>query len=343
MRVRPPDVMSAVPVSADRPSLIRRLAAPRWTVLFFLATAAAALLVAQGGMPATPLMAAPFILLTINLLAAILSNARFRADVPLLVFHVALLALIVLVVLARLIYLDARTTLTQGQGFEGTPEFSEHGPLYAGGLSQIHYFNDGLTAHYSEKGDYLGTYNRVRWQGADGRWRETEIGDDRPLVLRGYRIYATVHRGLSPLFRWQPRQGEPTLGTVQLRDHRKADELPPAVGWKLPDGPEVWVQLNFSPLPTPRGSSQKDLGAAELEHALVLRSGDRREVIKIGDSVEFPEGRLSYLRLDSWMSYRIVYDPTVPWIIAVIFVGLGSLCWYYLARFQRNPIAEQGA
>lgn len=327
----------------DRVAVLRQLAAPRWTVVFFLATAVAALLVAQGGLPATPLLLLPFILLMVNLLAAILTNARFRADVPLLIFHLALLALVALVALARLTYLDARTTLTQGQGFEGVPEFSEHGPLHGGGLARLHFQNEGLSARYSDKGEYLGTYNRVRWPGSDGRWRETEIGDDRPLVLNGYRIYATVHRGLSPLFRWQPHNGADALGVVQLRDHRKADELPPAVGWTLPDGPEVWVQLDFSPLPTPRGGSQENLGAGELDHVLVLRSGERREIIKTGDTVEFPEGRLSYLRLGSWMSYRIVYDPTIPWIIAVLFVGIGSLCWYYLLRFRRNPILERGA
>ncbi len=328
---------------SPRPGVLRALAAPRWTVIFFLATAIASLLVAQGGMPATPLMLLPFILLLVNLLAAILSNARFRADVPLLIFHLALLALIVLIVVARLTYLDATTNLTQGQGFEGALDSVEQGPLHSGALAELQFFNEGLSARYSDTGVYLGTYNRVRWQGSDGRWRETEIGDDRPLTLNGYRIYATVHRGLSPLFRWQPHKGPEALGAVQLRDHRRTDELPPAVGWKLPDGPDVWVQLNFSPLPAPRGGSQENLGAGELDHALVLRSDQRREVIRTGDTVEFPEGRLSYLQLDTWMGYRIVYDPTIPWIIAVLLIGTGSLCWYYVARFQRNPILEPGA
>lgn len=325
-------------------SFLQQLAAPRWTVLFFLATAAASLLVAQGGMTATPVMLAPFILLMVNLLAAIVTNARFRADVPLLIFHLALLALIALIAIARLVYLDARTTLSQGQAFEGRADRSEQGPLNAGGLSRLQFLNDGFSARYSENGTYLGTYNRIRWQGSDEQWRETEIGDDRPLLLQGYRIYATVHRGLSPLFVWRPRHGEPSIGTVQLRDHRKTDDHSPAAGWKLPDGPDVWIQLKFSPLPDPRGTRQQGLGAAELDHVLVLRSGDtRREEIRVGDEVTFAEGSLQYLKLDSWMSYRIVYDPTVPWIIAVIFVGVGSLCWYYLARFKRSPIAEPGA
>jgi hypothetical protein len=319
---------------------IEQLAAPRWTVLFFLLTAAAALAIAQGGLPATPLMLAPFALLVLNLVAAIVGNARFRADLPLLVFHLALLALVALVALARLTYLDARTTLTRGTAFEGVPETRESGPLHWGRLDALRFTNAGLSARYSASGVYEGTYNRVRWQGADGRWQSAEIGDDRPLILDGYRIYATVHRGLAPLFRWQPAGGEAEMGSVQLDDHRNRVEGPPAAGWRLPGGPEVWVQLAFTPLPAPRGTSQEDLGAAELEHALVLRSGERRELIRAGDSVDFPQGWLTYVRLDSWMSYRIVYDPTTPWIIATVIVGIASLVWFYAGRIRGRPVPE---
>lgn len=334
------------PLSSSRDTrgaLLRQVAAPRWTVTFFLATAVAALLVGQGGLPPTPLMLLPFALLVANLLAAIVTNGRFRADVPLLVFHLALLALVALFAFARLTYLDAKATLSRGQFFEGRTEAKEQGPLHWGELSRLSFANDGLTARYDENGTYRGTYNRVRWQGADGRWRHTEIGDDRPLLLNGYRIYATVHRGLAPLFHWRPQNGPEELGAVQLADHRRVGELPPALAWTLPGGPDVWLQLNFDPLPAPKGGTQDNLGAQSLDHSLVLRSGERREVIRIGDSVDFPEGRLSYLRLDSWMSYRIVYDPTIPWTIAVLLIGIGSLCWYYVAHFRRTPIGEDGA
>lgn len=318
---------------------LKKAAAPRWTVAFFLLTAAAALAIAQGGMPATPLMLLPFGLLVVNLVASIMSNARFRADLPLLVFHLALLALVALVGLARLTYLDARATLTNGTVFEGALERQERGPLHWGRIESLRFFNDGLSARYSERGIYQGTYNRVRWQDGSGRWQRAEIGDDRPLILEGYRIYATVFRGLAPLFRWQPSVGAEEIGSVQLDDHRNSD-LPPAASWQLPGGPDLWVQINFTPLPAPQGTHQQDLGAAELKHTLVLRSGERRHVMRIGDVVDFPQGKLTYVQLDSWMSYRFVYDPTVPWIIATLVVGVASLIWFYVRRVWGRPMPE---
>ena len=47
--------------------------------------AAAALAVAYEAMPATALMAAPFVLLAVNLAAGIVAQPRFPADLPLLV------------------------------------------------------------------------------------------------------------------------------------------------------------------------------------------------------------------------------------------------------------------
>lgn len=331
--------MHARTLPAAAPHWLKAAAAPRWTVLFFLLTAAAALMIAEGAMAPTPLMLAPFALLAVNLVAAIASNARFRADLPLLVFHLALLALVLLVVLARLTYLDARATVSRGAVFDGKMERDARGPLHWGRLHALRFANEGVAARYSDKGVYQGTYNRVRWQDAGGEWQRAEIGDDRPLIVDGYRIYATAYRGLAPLFRWQPAKGEPELGSVQLEDHRKR-ELPPAAAWQLPGGPQVWVQLDFTPLPQPQGRRQEELGAAELEHALVLRSGDLRQVLRAGESVDFAEGRLTYVRLDSWMSYRFVYDPTVPWIVATVMVGIGSLIWFYVRRIWGRPLRE---
>lgn len=318
---------------------LKQAAAPRWTVLFFLLTAAASLAIAEGWMAPTPVMLAPFVLLVVNLVAAILSNARFRADLPLLVFHLALLALVALLALARLTYLDGRATLSRGTVFDGTMEREQRGPLHRGRLRDLRFANEGVAARYSEQGHYTGTFNRVRWQDAGGRWHRAEIGDDRPLIVEGYRIYATVHRGLAPLFRWEPAKGEAEMGSVQLEDHRQAD-LPPSAAWRLPGGPEVWVQLDFTPLPKPLGGKQEDLGAAELEHALVMRAAGERRIVRAGDTVEFPEGRLTYVRLDSWMSYRFVYDPTIPWMIATVLVGVASLVWFYMVRVWSKPMRE---
>ena len=68
-------------------------------------------------------------------------------------------------------------------------------------------------------------------------------------------------------------------------------------------------------------------------HRLIVRDGDRRHELRPGDELNLPEGRLKYLRLTSWMGYRIDYDWTRPWLLATVIVGLLGLFGHFLTRF----------
>ena len=312
------------------------LASPRLTVAFFLLLAAGSLWVAQGGGNATVATVLPLSLLVVNLVASITTQARFRADLPLLLFHLALLALVALLALARLIYFDGATILTTGTAFEGDLVKDSRGPLHGDGVRSLRFANEGFTESFPERGKYHATYSRVRWWDAAGQSHLAEIGDDRPLILDGYRIYATQRRGFSPLFLWQPTAGEAAYGTVQLPDS-DAGEVGSATSWALPSGPQAWVMLKLNAAPQPQpGEQRSGLGAHEVSHQLVLRVGEQRIELRPGGTAELDGGRLSYVRLDSWMGYHIVRDPTEPWLVATILVGIGSMLWFY-ARLLRKP------
>lgn len=319
------------------PHWLAQMAAPRWTLLFFLLTALSALAVAYELTTATALMAAPFALLVANLAASLLTHARFRTDLPLLIFHLALLALVALLVLARLIYLDGRATLTSGTAFDGQLQMLQQGPLHPGRVQDLHFANDGFSEDFylQGKGRHKATYNRLRWQDESGRWQTAQIGDDQSLRLHGYKIYTAGRRGYSPLLRWQPRDevngSEGQLGTVQLSAQQDG-VYAPSTRWTLPGGPEVWVMLDIKAPDQPQSGQRVNLGAGALEHSLVLRIGEQRFVLKPGQRLSLPAGQLTYVRLDTWMGYLISYDPTLPWIMATILIGAGSLVWFYWRR-----------
>jgi cytochrome c biogenesis protein ResB len=319
--------------SERRPGWVRQLASARWTVLFFLLTAVAALAVAYQLMAPTVMMAVPFVLLLVNTGAAILTHARFRADLPLLLFHLALVALVALIALARLTYMEGTATLSSGTAFEGQLLTEAHGPLHTGRLADVHFTNEGFTENYSARGKLHATYNRVRWQDDAGLSHLAQIGDDHPLLIKGYKIYSTSHRGFSPLFLWQPSSGAEEYGTVQLAD-QQGGTFAPAMGYKLPNGTNAWVMLDFKTSEAMPGDARVDMGSKELAHKLVLRVGDARHVLHPGDKIDLPGGTLSYVRLDSWMGYAFSYDPTMPWLIATILIGIGSLIWFYARRLR---------
>lgn len=324
-----------------RSGWLQQLASARWTVLFFLLTAAAALAVGYELMTPTVMMAAPFVLLLVNSGAAILVHARFRADLPLLLFHLALVALVALIVLARLTYMKGTTTLSSGAAFDGQLLTEEHGPLYIGRLPEVHFANEGFTENYSARGQRHATYNQVSWQDDAGIWHLAQIGDDHPLLINGYKIYATSHRGFSPLFAWQPDDGSEEYGTVQLPDPQNG-AFAPAINYKLPNGSDAWVMLDIKAQLEP-GKPRIGTGSNEPAHALVLRIGNARHVLHLGDQIQLPGGRLRYARLDSWMGYAFSYDPTRPWIIATILIGIGSLIWFYWRRLDWRLAAENAS
>ncbi|HYD94710.1 MAG TPA: hypothetical protein VEC01_05240 [Noviherbaspirillum sp.] len=316
-------------------NLVTALASPKLTVAFFVLMAAGALWTAQADGNATVATLLPLSLLVLNLAAAIATTPRFRTDLPLLAFHLALLAFVALIGAGRLIYFDGATILTSGTGFEGKLVVDRRGPLHRDGPLPLRFANGGFTEHFPDRGRYHATYNLVRWRDDAGRDRVAEIGDDRPLVLDGYRIYTTPRRGFSPLFLWEA-EGASSYGTVQLPDNR-GFEIGPPVEWRLPDGREASVTLQLGAQDgEPVRGKRDDLGADDIAHRLVLRVGGSRTELRPGQTVELEGGKLTYVRLASWMGYRIVYDPTEPWLAATVAAAIATLLWFYARLFRQG-------
>ncbi|WP_207060667.1 hypothetical protein [Motiliproteus sp. SC1-56] len=324
------------------PRWLGQLAAAHWTVLFFLATALSALAVTRTEGMATVLMVVPFTLLALNLGAAIITLPRFRRDLPLLIFHLSLLALVILLVASRLTYFQAGANLAEGETFSGNWVASEGGPMHHQAARELSFTNLGFRDVWPRQGPFRYTYNRIQWQSADGQSHFSVIGNDTPLVLNGYRIYTGPVRGFAPVFRWEDNKGNRTVGMVHL-NNEVVDETPSVNEWQLPSGTRVWAMLDrgaaspreFAPRADRR--ERRNLGADSLPHSLVLRLGDaKRFELRVGESVDIDNGTLTYLKLTAWMGYKIIYDPMRPWLLSTVIIGVLSLCWFYLRRVFRG-------
>lgn len=323
-----------------RSSILEGLASPRLTVAFFLAMAAAAIAAAHNPADITALVLLPLGLLIANLVAAILSNARFRADLPLLVFHLALLAFVVLLAVARLCYFDGAVKLTTGEVFEGNYLVSERGRLHPGHPEALRFSHEGLVEYTPDGSDYATTYTRVQWWDQAGRPHLNEISNDRPLVLDGYRLFATRQRGYSPVFHFTPTgMPAPLHGTAQLADNYLDEgvrNFTVGTDLVLPDGHTIWVQAILEESYANRAGIARDLGAGALRHHLVVRDGDARYELRPGDSVDLAGGRFTYDHLSTWLGYRIVYDPTPAWLAAAVITAIASLCAFYARLWMRR-------
>lgn len=296
-----------------------------------MALLAAAVLAGQvEGLPGGAAMTLAIGLLAINLLAALVVHPAFRRQLPLLVSHLALLALVVLVALGRLMALDGRFELTQGVDFDGRLLDARAGPWHRDDLARLAFRHDGFEIDYAPGLKRGATRNRVAWTDADGTPRSAVIGDHRPLLLDGYRFYTSPNKGFAPLLTWRPLRGQAVTGAVHLPSY-PAHALRQSSDWQLPDGRGVWVQLQFDQTlidPTKNASFR-----LPDPHRLVLRMGALRAELAPGASVELDGGTLVYEGLRSWMGYRVSYDWTLPWLLAAALLAALALAWHYTQRF----------
>jgi ResB-like family len=292
---------------------------------------AAAVLAGQiEGLPSGAALSLAIGLLALNLLAALVVHPAFRRQLPLLVAHLALLALVVLVALGRLMALDGRFELTQGVDFDGRLIDAHIGRWHRDSLARQVFRHDGFEIGYEPGLKRGATRNHVSWHDADGTPRSAVIGDHHPLVLDGYRIYTSPNKGFAPLLTWRPQHGEPVTGAVHLPSY-PANALRQSIDWQLPDGRSVWVQLQFDQtLIDPAKNASFRLPDP---HRLVLRMGALRAELAPGERVELDGGTLVYEGLRSWMGYRVSYDWTLPWLLAAALLAALALAWYYTQRF----------
>lgn len=273
------------------------------------------------------LLVAPLFAGAVNLGAAVMTNPVFRRQAALLTFHLALLAIVMLLAAGRLTYLKGELELAEGEAFSGELTRSERGPWHRSLLERAQFINDGYTIRY-EKGVRRGeTRNAVRWLDESGSEQRAVIGDIEPLIRHGYRFYTSFNKGFAPVFVWHPAGGVPRRGSINLPAY-PIHEYRQALDWQLPStDTKVWTMLQFDEvLLDPERVSHFRLPE---RHTLVIRVGTTRHELTPGASLALAQGVLEYERLSTWMGYTVFYDWTLPWLFAACVLAVASLAWHF--------------
>lgn len=314
--------------------MLGALASLRLTPFALLLLAAASVAVYRFDHSAAPWLAAPLLLLAVNLCAAVATNAAFRRQLPLLVFHLALTALVVLAAAGRLSYLSGRAEVTEGAAF-GALSHRDAGPLHRGALERLNFINEGFEIGYMAGPVLDSLVARLRWRDAQGRERSGAIEDNAPLIQHGYRIYPTSHKGFAVMLEWRAGGAAALAAAVHLPPY-PANEGTQAREWQ--PGPEVVPLFLMLPIATPLiPADRPSRFRLPEQQELVLRRGEQRWTLQPGQTLELPEGTLAYQGLRTWMGYRIMYDWTVPWILAASVVAILAMGWHFWRRISATP------
>ncbi len=317
-------------------SWLLRLASLKLTLAIFVFFCASVILVYFTHWSPAWILAMPFSLFAVNLAAAILSNPAFWHQPGLLIFHLALLALVILLAVSRLTYLKGHLEVSDGETFNGTLTESESGPLHPWHLEQARFRQKNFTIDYAPGLNRGRTRSEVLWQDADGKLRQSTIGDQHPLVLAGYRFYTTHNKGFAPAFIWYPADGgAPQQGAIHLPSY-PAHEYQQALSWSIPGTKhEIWTLLEIDEVVLDK-NRESEFRAPEKHRLLIRYNGQRRE-LRPGASLLFDDGRLKYEGLRVWMGYAVFYDWTMPWLLAACTLTVLGMAWHFWRKFAARP------
>jgi len=270
----------------------------------------------------------PMAVLAVNLVAAIATNPRINRQPGLLVFHVCLLLILVLVTIGRFIHLDAHIEMVQGSAFDpGQLMEVNAGPLHAGSFRDVHFIQGPYTVEYAAGLRRGLTHSFVKVETFPGVWQDREVGDDRPLVINGYRFYTTFNKGFAPILTWQSASGEQVKGVVHMPSYPLFDYKQDN-RWTPPGTQEdirFWLQLDTGL----KDDADWILDGRTSSGVLVVTSNNARHELKVGESIGLHGGTLHYEGLTTWMGYRIFYDPTIQWLFVVAVTGVLGLAHYF--------------
>ena len=281
-------------------------------------------------------LVAPMILLAINLVAAIATNPRINQQPGLLVFHVCLLLLLLLAAVGRLTHIDAHLELVAGTEFNPDKLLDVNaGPMHYGDLEKVRFVQGSYTVQYAPGLRRGLTHSHVKVEVHPGQWEDRVVGDDRPLVVQGYRFYTTFNKGFAPILTWTPNQGQPVTGSVNMPSYPLFDYKQDN-RWVPPNSNEeikFWLQLNTGM------DLEKSwvLDGRTATGTLIVTTPEKRHEVQVGGSIVMQNGVLRYDALTTWMGYRLFYDPTIQWLFVVSILGVLGLSHYFWKKINLLP------
>lgn len=307
---------------------VNRLASKHLTMLGMLLLAVGSALSYGGRLDVSMwVLVVPLLVLSLNLLAAIMTNRRINRQAGLLVFHLGLLGLVIVVAFGRLVHMDAQVEMIVGQGFY--PELlheTKHGPLHISHLDEVNFIQGPYSVNYDPGPRRKETYSYAMVTYPDGHKQEIVFGDDKPLLMGNYRIYTSFNKGFTTILTWTPDGGESVTGSVNmpsfpLYDYKQQNTwTPPGTDDEI----KFWLRLTTAYDESVKWVLEQKTSSG----VLVVTVGDERVELMPGEEARLPAGTLRFDELTMWMGYTIFYDPTLGWLFWISVIAVLGLTWH---------------
>ena len=226
-------------------------------------------------------MSLPLGLLSLNLLAAILSNRVFRSQAALLMFHIGLLCVLLLASAGILLRFEGSVEIVEGAEFEPRQVTErKRGWLHSGQLDSIEFTQGPIEVRY--RSGLLRDTTRSRVEIRDHG--PVDIGDRQGVTARGYRFLTTFNKGYAVLLMWEAADGDQSLGAVNFPSYPDL-EWKQVNDWTTPGGETLRLELELPERAADSGSWT--LASGDTRYRLAV-SSDRfpASILDEGDVLE---------------------------------------------------------
>ena len=285
--------------------------------------------------PVGTVIALPFALLCVNLLAALAVSHKLRRQGGLLIFHLALAGVALVAALDNLTALHGHVEVTEGAAFDDGLVEARAGPLHDWHLDEVRFVQGDFLVNYAPGLKRRDTVSNIIVQDGRSGARQVQVGDDRPLIVNGYRFYTSFNKGYAPLLTYVDGDGRTYGGAVHLPSY-PLNYFKQGNGWDPPDGsPSIKLWLRLA---EPVYAEDEAWRFHKPDDAvLVVIDEEQRRELSPGESIALGPGTLRYDGVRSWMGYTISYEPFTPWLVAAALIAALGLVWHLAAKFLRSP------
>lgn len=313
--------------------ILHKLASLRLTLAGMVALIVMALVTYKEVGPATEWLAMPIGVLAVNLFAALLTNANFRQQSGLLIFHICLLAVLLLAGTGLLIRFDGHVELTEGETFRAANvQLLNRGLLHAGDLDAVQFTQGKVEVNYGPGLVRLATRSEISIRNHPGSERRVRVGDRQSLGIKDYRFITTFNKGLALIVTWAGDDGQTATGSINFPSYPLL-EWKQVNQWTTPGGQQV--QLELVPDVLPLQDAAWTLRSDDIGFSVILSGANSApRVLRAGDSTDLGSGSLIVRELRLWMGYRIDYNPVLPWLFTAAILGIFGLGIHFRTKFR---------
>lgn len=265
----------------------------------------------------------PLAILAVNLAAAVVVDPRLNRRPGLLLFHLALLAVIAIATYDRLVGFHGRIELVQGQAFDAdTVTVRRAGPLHdSASLNAVQFVQGQIRIDYAADIIRQKTVSLIR---EDDTAEPKRIGDNLAYAATGYTFHTTSNKGFAAIVTWESDAGIAKTGAVHFPSY-PLNEWRQKTDWRPPGGALLELTLTgLEPLDDTMAFSLDVRAAQKLGLGLSGRT------LRPGEEARLAGGRLRLETVTLWLGYEIRSEPPTQWMLLAAAMGICGIGWHFL-------------